>query len=189
MPAAGPSTRSRRSDLKRSLLLVAVGVALAWGVAVTVLFGFPRTSTPEHADAIVVLAGARGPRLERGLQLVRRRVAQVLVISDGWDPLWPEANRLCAGRATGFRVFCFRPEPYNTRGEARGVARLARRLGWDDVVIVTSRYHVTRARMVFERCFDGPVAVTGADYSVLDLPAALAGETAKLAYALAVRSC
>jgi uncharacterized SAM-binding protein YcdF (DUF218 family) len=190
MPAAGRSTRSRRSDLKRHLLLVALGLVLGWGIAVTVLFGVPHTATPEHADAVVVLAGARGPRLHRGLELMQRRVAPVLVVSDGWDPLWPEANRLCAGRATGFRVVCFRPEPYNTRGEARGVRRLARRLGWHDVVVVTSTYHVTRARMLFERCLDGSVAVTGADYPVLDLPAALAGETAKLAWAVAVRrSC
>jgi uncharacterized SAM-binding protein YcdF (DUF218 family) len=187
MPVGGRSTRWRRSDLKRHLLLLAIGLVLGWGIAVAVLFGFPRTGTPEHADAVVVLAGARGPRLHRGLELMRQRVAPVLVVSDGWDPLWPEANRLCAGRAAGFRVVCFRPDPYNTRGEARGVRGLARRNGWQDVVVVTSTYHATRARMLFERCLGAQVAVADADFSLLDLPVALAGETAKLAYAVAIR--
>lgn len=182
------ATRLTRT-VRRAALLVTAGLVLAWGIAVTVLIGFPSDSVPKRADAVVVLAGGKKERLRSGLELMRRNVAPVLVISDGWDPAWPEANRLCAGRAS-FRVICFRPSPYSTRGEARGVGRLARRLGWNGVVVVTSTYHLTRARLLFDRCLDAKVDGIGSDYPVAQIPTALFNETAKLSYALAVgRSC
>ena len=153
------------------------------------LFGFPSEHVPAHADAVVVLAGGKKERLRRGLELMHRNVAPVLVISDGWDPTWPAANRLCAGR-TSFRVICFRASPYSTRGEARSTGRLARQLGWSEIVVVTSTYHLTRARWLFDRCVEAKVDGVGVDYPVAQIPTALLSETAKLSYALAVgRSC
>ena len=52
------------------------------------------------------------------LEEIRSLSDRVLVISDGRSPDWPEANRLCAGGGAGFRVVCFRPDPYSTKGEA-----------------------------------------------------------------------
>lgn len=162
---------------------------LGWALAAVVLFVWPPQHVPGHADAVVVLAGARDPRLEGGLALVRRGVAPVLVVSDGWGLAWVEANRLCAGRRAPAHVLCFRPEPYSTRGEARGFARLAAAHGWHSVVVVTSRYHIARARILFERCFKGRVYTEGAQQSFLDRVFAAPLETAKLAYALARRGC
>ena len=90
-------------------------------------------------DAIVVLSGGQH-RLDEGVRLWRQGVAPTLAISDGRNPSWPQANRLC-GRP---RVRCFDPSPYSTRGEARWTAAQ----GWDSVVVVTSTYHVRRARDV-----------------------------------------
>jgi uncharacterized SAM-binding protein YcdF (DUF218 family) len=119
-----------------------------------------------------------------------RRVAPTLVISDGLAPGWPEANRLCHGGSRRFRVLCFRPDPYSTRGEARAVARMAAVRGWRSVVVVTSTYHVTRARLLFDRCVDARVRVTGATYRRSLIPLEVFLEPAKLVYALAIaRSC
>lgn len=176
--------------MRRAAFLFVLGLVLAWGIAATVLFGWPRESAPRQADAVVVLSGGKGPRLERALGLVRRGVADVLVVSDGWDPSWPEANRLCAGRSARFEVVCVQPSPYSTRGEARAVARLASARTWDSVVVVTSTYHVTRARMLFERCLDADVQAVGARYAAGQIPDALASETVKLVYALTLaRGC
>ncbi len=173
--------------MRRIGLLFVVGLALAWSIAAAVLFVWPPRQGTDGADALVVLAGGRGPRLARGLALVRRGVAPVLVVSDGWSPTWPEANRLCAGRPVGVHVVCMHPQPYDTRGEAEAFARLARARGWRSVVVASSRYHVTRARMLFERCFDGRVYTDGADQSLATRVWASTLETAKLAYALLVR--
>ena len=90
--------------------------------------------------------------------MIGEGVSDTLVISDGLDPGWEEAGRLCkSGRA-----ICFTPDPYSTQGEARWIAEEAEKRGWDSVVVVTSTYHVRRARMIVERCFHGDLAVVGA---------------------------
>jgi uncharacterized SAM-binding protein YcdF (DUF218 family) len=170
----------------RLLLLVVA----AWLVVCFFLFLRPREDAPARADAVVVLAGGRKQRLEKGLELVRRGVSDVLVISDGRSEEWPQANRLCREGGRGFRVLCFRPDPYSTQGEARAVARLGRRRGWRSVAVVTSTFHVYRSRLLVERCFGGSVAVVGARYKLRYVPAALFWETGKLIWALAVdREC
>jgi uncharacterized SAM-binding protein YcdF (DUF218 family) len=172
------------------LLRVVLLLVAAWLAVCAFLFVWPRQDSPRHADAVVVLAGGRKSRLEKGLELVRRHVADTLVISDGRAPDWPRGNRLCHQGASGFRVVCFKPDPYSTQGEAQGVARLARARGWRSVVVVTSTFHVFRARMLFERCLGHDVEVVGARYKLRYLPSALFWETSKLTYALvADREC
>ncbi len=162
---------------------------LAWAVLAAVLFLWPPRHVPQHADAVVVLAGARGPRLTRGLELVRQGVAPVLAISDAWSPTWVEANRLCAGRPAPAPVLCFHPVPYSTRGEARVAANLAADRHWRSVLVVTSRYHIARARILFDRCLDGVVYTAAAEQSFLTRLVAAPLETIKLAYAYTRRGC
>jgi uncharacterized SAM-binding protein YcdF (DUF218 family) len=109
---------------------------------------------PRRADAIVVLSGGQH-RLDEGVRLWRDGVAPTLAISDGRNPSWPQANRLCGQP----RVRCFKPLPFSTRGEARWTAGQ----GWDSVVVVTSTYHVRRTRELFSRCVDGRLAVVEAE--------------------------
>ena len=172
---------------------LALGLVLLFVVALiassAVLFVWPGQDSPARADAVVVLAGSKKPRLDKALGLMRRGVAPVLVISDGRDPTWPEANRLCDGQAS-FRVVCFHAEPYSTRGEAETLARIARARGWRSLAVVTSTYHIRRAKLLFERCFPGRVETVGARYGLMGLPALLPSEWAKLIYALTVaRDC
>jgi uncharacterized SAM-binding protein YcdF (DUF218 family) len=137
----------------------------AWLVATAFLFIWPWTDSPKAADAVVVLSGGRNTRLDPALELVRQGVAPVLVISGaGYDRKWYKARRLCANGARGFRVLCFDPKPYSTRGEARAIAKLASEHGWSKVDVVTSRYHVFRARMLVKRCYHGKVGLVGTSY-------------------------
>ena len=148
-----PTVRARRTVLVTALVvsvLVAVGL-----VALNLrLFVFPASSTPAHADAVVVLAGGDGERLDRGLELMHQGVASNLVVSTG-------PNELCNGQQA-FAVYCFLPDPDSTRGEAEAIGRIAARQGWDHLVLVTSDYHATRARLLVERCFPGTVDVSAA---------------------------
>jgi len=180
-------TTRRRS---RPFLLLLTGFVLGWAIAAAVLFVWPPRGSNGRADAAVVLAGGRGPRLSEGLTLVRKGIAPVLVVSDGWSPTWPEANRLCAGRRAPVPVVCFHPAPYSTRGEAEAFSRLAAKRGWQSVVVVSSRYHLVRARMLFERCYDGRVETASSNGSLVGRILAAPIETVKLGYALLVkRAC
>ncbi len=118
------------------------------------LFVWPASSTPAHADAVVVLAGGDGERLDKGLELVRAGVAPTLVVSTG-------PNRLCTNQYD-FEVYCFLPRPDDTRGEAEAIGRIAAKRGWHHLVLVTSDYHATRARLLVERCFSGTLDVSAA---------------------------
>ena len=171
----------------RGGLFLLLGLVLGWAIASAVLFVWPARHTLPRADAALVLAGGRGPRLERGLELVRQGVAPVLVVSDGWSATWPEANRLCAGRRAPVPIVCFHPVPYRTYGEARAFARLAEQRGWRSVILVSSRYHLLRARMLFGRCYDGEIGTAASPGSLSSRILSAPIETAKMGYALLVK--
>jgi uncharacterized SAM-binding protein YcdF (DUF218 family) len=177
----------------RRILLVLVALVAAWLLACLVLFVWPpaESSPPAHADVVVVLSGNKR-RLPPALALIRRGVAPVLALSTVQRTAhWPEAERLCARhRYAGARVVCFIAVPFSTVGEARTVTRLARELGWNSVVVVTSTFHVTRAHMLFRRCYHGTLSVVGSGSTWWRLPEEWASETGKLVVQLtAERGC
>ena len=173
--------------MRRPLLLIAVLLFAALALASLPLFILYDDDEVAKADAVLVLAGAKS-RLPVALDLVERGVAPVLVISDGLDPRWTQANRLCRFGDPA-RVVCVRPEPYSTRGEARLAARLARERGWDSLAVVTSRFHLFRARRLFERCLDVELAFVAAPQPGFWLPVSVGLEWVKLARAELQRSC
>jgi uncharacterized SAM-binding protein YcdF (DUF218 family) len=178
--------------LRRRLILAVGALLLAALVGASIaLFLLPDEGAPARADAIVVLSGTRGTRLTKALELMRRGIAPVLVISN--DPQTPvrEAVHLCrAGRGPAYRVVCFEPRPDSTRGEAEAVGKLAAARGWRSMVLVTSGFHVTRARMLFRRCYDGKLDAVGASYPLWTIPKVVVSEWAKLVYAVVfARGC
>ncbi len=178
--------------IRRILLVLAVLVA-AWLVACAFLFVWPHTGPPPaHADAVVVLSGGLDRRLDPAVALVRSGIAPVLVISSPDRGKWPKARALCSGRTTlaRVRVVCFQAKPYSTQGEAEAIGRLARAHGWNRVVVVTSTFHITRARMLVRRCYPGRLWMVGSSWPWWKLPQEWVSETGKLAVQLTVqRSC
>jgi uncharacterized SAM-binding protein YcdF (DUF218 family) len=166
-------------------VLRVVLAALAVFFALTLyLFVLVRSDDPKHADAIVVLSGDR-KRLATGVRLFTGGVAPTLVISRDGRP-WREAGALCAGP----HVVCFQANPYSTEGEAQEVGHLERKHGWKRIVIVTSRYHLRRAGMLFDRCTGRRPQVVAAKTTVLNYLVDVPWEWGKLVYQLTVdRSC
>lgn len=177
----------------RRFLVALAGLVAAWLAACLVLFVWSpfASSAPRHASVVVVLSGDKA-RLAPALALIRRGVAPTLALSTVERTRhWRVAETLCTRRRyLAARVVCFQAVPYSTQGEARTVARLARERHWSSIVVVTSRFHVTRARMLFRRCWHGPLAVVGTGSTWWRLPMEWASETGKLIVQLTVqRGC
>jgi uncharacterized SAM-binding protein YcdF (DUF218 family) len=164
---------------------ILAAIVVLWLVACLVLFVHSpwQSGAPDHADAVVVLSGGLNSRLDPALALMRRRVAPVLAVSGAFHGhTWKKARKLCTGGygKLRFRVLCFEPKPFSTQGESRAIAQLARERGWSRVVVVTSTFHVTRARMLVRRCYHGRLWLVGTHTPWWKLPADFVWETGKL---------
>lgn len=136
----------------------------------------PVVDTPEKADAIVVLAYGRD-RLREGRELAEEGVSDELVISfstrmrqriadgdirvlspeeiaENGKPRGPWVEQ-CDANYGDYVTTCIYPDPNTTEGEAAATAALMEDNGWDSVVVVTERSHLSRARRIFDECTPG----------------------------------
>jgi uncharacterized SAM-binding protein YcdF (DUF218 family) len=150
--------------MRKLLVLVLVVVGVAY-IAGAFLFLRYDDDPLRKADAIVVLAGGES-RLPVGLRLARDGAAPLLVLSE--DVTRKDGARVAVcdrGTVEGAELVCRAASPYSTRGEARFVADLAEKRGWKRLVVVSSRYHLFRAKRLFERCTDAELIMRGAEES------------------------
>ena len=97
------------------------------------------------------------------------------------------APELLKARDLPFEVLSVVPEPSTTRGEAREVARLAAERGWQRIFVVTSSYHVPRARLIFRRGLMCELAFVSAGCRRRRLPLDVSWEIGKLILACTLR--
>jgi uncharacterized SAM-binding protein YcdF (DUF218 family) len=158
-----------------------VGVlVVAWGIAAIALFVVRHGDDPIRADAVFVLSGSP-TRLPVGIDLVRKGYAPLLVVSRTGPDAKPLERKACAGELD-VPTLCFRASPYSTVGEAEELGRLAAQRHWTTVDVVTSEYHVVRARILMKRCYHGRLRVVGAPDQLLLLPWNAVLESVKLVY-------
>jgi uncharacterized SAM-binding protein YcdF (DUF218 family) len=139
-------------------LAVISACLLVWFVAGWLVLVHPRTDQPRASDAILVLGplGADG-RMKEAIKLARAGIAPHLVISVAND--YDRVHGYCAKKLPNVDVTCFSPNPPTTQGEARELTALAGRHNWRRVVVVTSRYHLSRARLILDRCYKGDLTM------------------------------
>ncbi|QDQ99013.1 YdcF family protein [Tomitella fengzijianii] len=150
----------------------------------------PQVGTPHHADAIVVLGGPGSGRYQLGLELARRGYAPQLLLSDpsGGENDW--LSGICRTEHP-FTAICFDPHPATTLGEAREIRAVAKMRGWSDIIVITYTPHVSRARYIVQRCFQGSVTMLAAPthLSVVEWAWAYAYQTAGYAKTLLESGC
>jgi hypothetical protein len=167
-------------------LWLGVGVALVlFFIASAVLFVWPPTDRPSHADAILSLNGRDETAREAlAISLAERGFAPVLLFSQGnsYNTPCPTVPRV--------QVVCFEPVPGRTVGEAEFAARYARARGWRHLIVVAARSQSVRARLLTGRCFSGSVTMVAAPVQSSQLLHDVAYEWGALGKALFVdRHC
>ncbi|WGW11878.1 YdcF family protein [Saxibacter everestensis] len=152
------------ADLGRILGLVVLATAAAACTAQVLRGKFvsPRAAPPAHADAVIVLGGIYRERVPVGISLVENGVSDQLILSVQRPS---EANAITIRRRSRSEaahrqvlIGTFIPPSDDTRGEAQAIAELVRRHGWGSIAVVTSSYHIARARRVIEAQVRSPAS-------------------------------
>ena len=150
--------RVTKSPLRRATWWIVgalLALFLAWLVFVFLVIIHPQTSDPPRkADAIVVLGPALGRRLNEAIGIAANLGIDQVLVSVG-----DEGTRspLCTQPQHGITLTCFIPHPYTTQGEARELRKVAAQRHWTNVIVYADMPHLSRAHMLFKRCFDGTV--------------------------------
>jgi uncharacterized SAM-binding protein YcdF (DUF218 family) len=146
--------RIRRLLVSACLLLT---TAVIGGVPVYVR---PQVDPLRHADAILVLGGYGYQRYPLALRLGDEGWAPTVVVSNPNGPRDPWLHNLCTTPPhLRFHLRCVDPDPATTKGEAQELRRLATANGWRTVIVVTFRPHISRARFILEKCYDGDLVM------------------------------
>ena len=149
-----------RSRLRRVIwwsLSVLLALFVTWLVFVYVVILRPQTSVPPvKADAIVVLGPSLGTRLDDAMKLASELHVNQLLVSVGDTPGQIHAQ-VCTQPQPGITVTCFVPDPYTTQGEARELGKVAAQRHWTNVIVYADKPHLSRAHLLFKRCFSGTV--------------------------------
>lgn len=160
-----PSNAKRRFRLAgkaRFLAIVVLGLLLSWLAACYLMVLEPTVNKLAKVDAVLVL----GPpdvdgRAEAAYALARAHYASTVVISVASDKQ-QQVKGACRNQNPAYQVICFQPHPATTQGEAQEIEQLAKQHGWKSIIVVTSKYHISRARLIIERCLAGKVLMVAA---------------------------
>ncbi|MBE0467880.1 MAG: YdcF family protein [Candidatus Desulforudis sp.] len=158
-----PSPPSLLDRLKRRFrVFLVVGVVLA----VTVWSALPHigrflvvNDELEPADALVVLSGDRGERLEYAFGLYDAGLADLFILTGG--PLYADLSEadLLRRHAVMLGVpetkIIMETEAVNTYQNARNTRELMERYGLESAVVVSSPYHMRRVSILFDEVFAG----------------------------------
>ena len=142
-----------------SIAAVLVIVLVDVGIAGILLFTNAKDDELQRADAIVVLAGEHDGREEYGLRLARDGWAPTVVLSNPYLRNDDVMEQYCRP-AEGVEVICKKPPTLTTRGEAEMVRQLAQERSWTKIIVLTWRYHIPRARLVFRQCYSEEAGTT-----------------------------
>jgi len=132
------------------IALLLAGLLWAAGLlafAGRVIDSTPATEPEDAAQAIVVLTGASDMRIKEGMRLLeRRKGARLLISGVNREVKRPELLPVTEGSKQLYECCVdLGFEAENTIGNAQEIAAWARAKGFDDLIVVTSDYHMPRS--------------------------------------------
>ena len=143
--------------IKRALSLLVIGWCLGFALFAVAL---PGPAGAARTDGIVVLTGGPG-RIPRGLALLEARRAKRLLISGVDRTVRPHELALEVDAPSALFDCCvdLGREAVDTRSNGDETARWVRRLGYRSVRLVTTDYHMRRARFELATALGPEVAI------------------------------
>lgn len=171
------------------LAVLFVAAVTAWAVVSVNAFRTPRVDPLANTDAYYTLHSGGG------LNGLNHRdewlpEGKPLLVSVPDDELGLKPYREICTDPT-LNVTCIAPHPVSTQGEAQNLSRIARERGWQSVTVISQRSHMTRARVLMERCYDGEIRMypRDVDYGVIGWVRVLIYESAAMVKTWATPEC
>lgn len=145
--------------IKRILSIVPLLWALGFAAFVIWL---PRPTDGETTDAIVVLTGGPG-RIERGLSVLKQKRARRMLVSGVNRDVRPHELALAQHAPVALFDCCvdLGRQAVDTRSNAQETAEWLKRRDYRSVRLVTTDWHMRRARYELERAVGGDVRIVG----------------------------
>ena len=134
----------------RRLVFSAAFLGLLWGIGFALFIGAlpaPSTSISTKADGVAVYTGGGGARIEAGMNLFAEGAGKRLLISG----VHPDTSRTRLAEFWKGSTELFNccvdlgREAMTTTGNAAEVGEWVEKNGYDEIVLVTSDYHMPRA--------------------------------------------
>lgn len=120
----------------------------------------PGPADDRMTDAVVVLTGGKG-RIERGLDMITRKRAKRMLVSGVDRQVKP--HELAAEYKAPLALFdcCvdLGHEAVDTRSNAQETANWVRRYKYRSIRLVTTDWHMARAKFELSRMLDGEVSI------------------------------
>jgi uncharacterized SAM-binding protein YcdF (DUF218 family) len=145
--------------IRRAISAIVLLYLLGYAVFAVAL---PRPADERTTDAIVVLTGG-AKRIERGLDLMARNKAKRMLVSGVARTVRPEELAAQYGADDSLFRCCvdLGRESVDTRSNAEEVARWMDKHKFRSMRLVTTDWHMPRARFELSRRLGGGIAVTG----------------------------
>jgi hypothetical protein len=134
----------------RAALLGALCATALFIVAGLPLYVFPQVDEPQKTDVIYVIGPPTETRMAVANRMLEAGLSDTLMIS---TPS-PEDYKLCDPRPD-ITVICVKPDPSTTQGESQDLGEMAAKHGWKSATVITFTPHITRTRVLMERCYSG----------------------------------
>lgn len=151
------------------VLAFTLGAVVLWLIIAVQLFANVDPLSMHRTDAVIMLGGASSERLPVAQRIQQELGAPVLALSHTDTPGNKLADEACnTAQFPNPGLVCFRPDDYDTRGEAQAIRKLVAANGWKSITVVTSSYHVTRAGRLMEQCTTADVQMVAShpDFSI-----------------------
>ncbi len=157
--------------MNKTLKLWLGGCSLLFLVTIMglVMFSFAgtfliRKDRLKSSDALVILSGGTGERLEFGAKLYNDGIARRIILTetDEVDPdsnepiLASNLNKLASDYGISkSRIITTRKTSTSTYEEANAVLSVVEGKDWKSLVVVTDSFHSRRTGLIFDRVFQG----------------------------------
>lgn len=128
--------------------LIALGIIIGFFIFAVMVSRLTPPASPPKADGIVVWTGKGGDRLQAGAELLRGGYGERLLISGTNSQVSREAVLAAMDLPDALDACCVdMDQATDTADNARQTANWAQALGYDNIILVTSAYHMPRAEI------------------------------------------